>query len=281
VKFVNIEEVVSPIIKEDELDLEQQVLLRNIKELITAIIQGGDRYDDVTRNLWYLMKYTTVNEFMDNSISALEVFHKLADPTLINPNHSEIIQDIFSTMNLTEQMEKLKKELINFNRRSEIARRIITKTHEDINESRAKEEPKEGTERKMRIPKDNRLGDVKRFRKNIEGKTLPPQAQKKFEEEITRYLSIHPQHSESAITRTYLDYLSSLPWNITTEDRIDIKIAKAILDEGHYGMDDIKGRILEFLAVGKLRGAVHGKILCFVGPPGVGKTSIGKYIAKY
>ena len=280
VNFVNVEEVVNATVKEDELDLEQQVLLKNLKEIITKISQSM-RHEELSKNLWYLTQHMTINESIEQCMFFLEHLHNYSDPAIINPNHREMIQDIFATMNLTEQMEKLKKEYLNFTKRIEVIKRIVTKTYEDINEAKAKEEPKEGTTKKMHIPKDNRVEDVKRFRKNIEGKNLTPQAQKKFEEEVNRYLATHPQHSESTIIRTYLDYLSSLPWGITTEDRIDIKKAKEILDEGHYGMDDIKARILEFLAVGKLRGAVHGKILCFFGPPGVGKTSIGRYIAKY
>ena len=88
-------------------------------------------------------------------------------------------------------------------------------------------------------------------------------------------------HSESTISRTYLEYLTALPWGVTSKDRVDIPLAKQILDEGHYAMNDIKQRILELLAVGKLKDKVQGRILCFVGPPGVGKTSIGSSIAKY
>lgn len=87
-------------------------------------------------------------------------------------------------------------------------------------------------------------------------------------------------HSEVQVTRTYLEYLTKLPYGVSSQDNFDIKLAKKILDEGHYGMEDVKKRILEFIAVGKLKNNVHGKILCFVGPPGVGKTSIGESIAK-
>jgi Lon-like ATP-dependent protease len=102
----------------------------------------------------------------------------------------------------------------------------------------------------------------------------------RFEEEVNHYLAMEKHNPESNIIRTYLDILSSLPWGTSTTDSFDIDKAKQILDDGHYGMDDIKQRILEFLAVGKLQNKVQGKILCFVGPPGVGKTSIGESIAK-
>lgn len=89
------------------------------------------------------------------------------------------------------------------------------------------------------------------------------------------------KHSmESNVIRNYLDILTSLPYGISTSENLDIKLAKDILDETHYGMDDVKDRILECIAVGKLKGKIQGKILCFVGPPGVGKTSIGESIAR-
>jgi ATP-dependent Lon protease len=129
--------------------------------------------------------------------------------------------------------------------------------------------------------RDDRVEDVRKFREKLEGKKVPDLIKSKFEEEVGRYLSTDKQHSESNVIRTYLGILSSLPWGVTTEDSIDIENARKILNEGHYGMDDIKQRILELLAVGKLQGKVQGRILCFVGPPGVGKTSIGASIAKY
>lgn len=81
-----------------------------------------------------------------------------------------------------------------------------------------------------------------------------------------------------SVTRTYLDWLTQLPWGVSSTDHLDIEDAIKILDEDHYGMEDIKKRILEFIAVSQLKGSTQGKILCFHGPPGVGKTSIGKPI---
>lgn len=86
-------------------------------------------------------------------------------------------------------------------------------------------------------------------------------------------------HSEVQVTRTYLEYLTKMPYGISAPENFDIKLAQETLDQSHYGMEDVKKRILEFIAVGKLRNTVQGKILCFVGPPGVGKTSIGQSIA--
>lgn len=116
--------------------------------------------------------------------------------------------------------------------------------------------------------------------KNLEGKVVPDHIMKIINEEIKRFLSMEKHHSEVQVTRTYLEYLTKMPYGISTVENFDIKMAKDTLDQSHYGMDDVKKRILEFIAVGKLNNSVHGKILCFVGPPGVGKTSIGQSIAE-
>jgi ATP-dependent Lon protease len=102
---------------------------------------------------------------------------------------------------------------------------------------------------------------------------------KVINEELNRFLGMDKHHSEIQVSRTYLEYLTCLPYGVSTEENFDIHLAKKTLDDTHYGMDDVKNRILEFIAVGKLKHSVQGKILCFVGPPGVGKTSIGESIA--
>jgi Lon-like ATP-dependent protease len=98
---------------------------------------------------------------------------------------------------------------------------------------------------------------------------------------MDRFMSMDKHSMESNVIRNYLDVLTSLPYGISTQENLDIVKAREILNETHYGMEDIKERILECIAVGKLKGKIQGKILCFVGPPGVGKTSIGDSIAKY
>ena len=115
---------------------------------------------------------------------------------------------------------------------------------------------------------------------NMEGKTVPEDVMKVINEEIQRFMQMEKTHSEFQVTKTYLEYLTKMPYGVHSEENFDIRMAKDILDSGHYGMDDVKQRILEFIAIGKLNQSVQGKILCFVGPPGVGKTSIGESIAK-
>ena len=101
-----------------------------------------------------------------------------------------------------------------------------------------------------------------------------------FTEELNKLSLLDNNSSEFSVTRNYLDWLTSIPWGQSSNERFDLSEANLILEQDHYGLDDIKKRILEFIAVSKLRGSVQGKILCFCGPPGVGKTSIARSIAR-
>ena len=128
--------------------------------------------------------------------------------------------------------------------------------------------------------KDEKNIQVERFKKNMEGKNPPDHILKMFKEELDRYIAMDKHSMESNIVRNYLDVLTTLPYGVYTEDNLDINNAKNILEETHYGMESVKQRILECIAVSKLKNKTAGKILCFSGPPGVGKTSIAESIAK-
>jgi ATPase family associated with various cellular activities (AAA) len=108
----------------------------------------------------------------------------------------------------------------------------------------------------------------------------PKEVQDAVEEEIGKLRVLDPASSEYNVTRNYLDWLTSMPWGLFNEESFDVAFGRECLDADHYGLQDVKDRILEFIAVGKLNDQVQGKIICMVGPPGVGKTSIGKSIAR-
>src|SRR5437773_4929932 len=122
--------------------------------------------------------------------------------------------------------------------------------------------------------------EVENYRKKIEEKMIPPESREEIEKQIKRLERSHPDSAETAIIRTYLDWMTGLPWSTLSEDAGDIERARTILDEDHYDIEKVKERILVLLAVHALKKTLKGPILCFVGPPGVGKTSLGRSIAR-
>jgi len=128
--------------------------------------------------------------------------------------------------------------------------------------------------------KDETSIEIEEYKAKIKEKNLPKEALKEAEREIGRLSRMHPSSSEYTVASTYLDWLTSLPWNESTKDKLDIKKARKILDDDHYGLKKPKKRIIEFLAVRKLKPESKGPILCLAGPPGTGKTSLGRSIAR-
>jgi ATP-dependent Lon protease len=122
--------------------------------------------------------------------------------------------------------------------------------------------------------------ELEDYRTKIEKKNLPELAKKEAERELERLSRMHPSSAEYTVSSTYLDWLTALPWNESTQDNLDIKKARKVLDEDHYGLEKPKKRIIEYLAVRKLKPNTKGPILCFAGPPGTGKTSLGHSIAR-
>lgn len=127
--------------------------------------------------------------------------------------------------------------------------------------------------------KDEEQDEIEDLNKRINDAQLPPEAGKAATRELKRLKRMHPSMAEYQVVRTYLEWLSELPWNKESADMLDIEKARKVLNDDHYGLDKVKSRILEFLAVRKLKKDLKGPILCLLGPPGVGKTSLGRSIA--
>ncbi len=127
---------------------------------------------------------------------------------------------------------------------------------------------------------DEKTKEIEEFREKIAKAKIPKEVEKEAEKQLSRLGQMHPDAAEASIIRTYLDWIVELPWSKGTRDKLDIKNAKTILDEDHYNLEKVKDRILEYLGVRKLNKQMKGPILCFVGPPGVGKTSLGRSIAR-
>jgi ATP-dependent Lon protease len=127
---------------------------------------------------------------------------------------------------------------------------------------------------------DDEKVEIEEYRAKIEKKNLPEEAKREAERELARLAKMHPSSAEYTVSATYLDWMTALPWHEKTEDNLDIKKARRVLDEDHYGLEKAKKRIIEYLAVRKLKPETKGPILCFAGPPGTGKTSLGHSIGR-
>lgn len=131
------------------------------------------------------------------------------------------------------------------------------------------------------LGEDGEIGeDIKGYVKKLDSIQMPKEARKEIEKNIDRLKKMHPESAESTVVRNYLDWMLELPWSSSTKDNLNLKRASAILNQDHFGLEKVKERILEYLSVRKLTNKASGPILCFVGPPGVGKTSLGKSIAR-
>lgn len=192
------------------------------------------------------------------------------------------LQGILDTLNLVERLEKVqtlfKHEIevtkLQFNIRERVEENISDQQRDFFLRQQLKEIQKE-----LGMVKDDRDADADLFLERIEKLSLTEEAEQKAEEELNKITTLDPQSAEYGVSRNWLDWLTQLPWGQHSKDILDLKRAQKILDKGHDGLDDVKDRILEFLAVGALKGEISGSIICLVGPPGVGKTSIGRSIA--
>src|SRR3990167_6322671 len=127
---------------------------------------------------------------------------------------------------------------------------------------------------------DEKTEEINEFKKKIADVKMPNEVEKEALKQLDRLAKMHPEAAEATTIRTYLEWMVELPWSKATADNLNIKGAAKVLEEDHYDLEKVKERILEYLAVRKLKAKMKGPILCFVGPPGVGKTSLGKSIAR-
>lgn len=252
----------------DKLPVKTEALMRNIKEML-------DKMSNLGKN---------IAPEMASIISTIE------DPGRI----SDII-----ISNLETKLENAQAVLeeLNYEKRLEIVRDIIKKELEvlevqyDISKQAKTEIDKVQREYLLRqqlkaiqqeLGEDNELSEeISQLRKKIEEKKMSQEAVEEVERNIKRLEKMSPDSAEAATVRNYLEVIADLPWNTFSKDRLDLKKARKVLDEDHYDLDKIKDRIIEYLAVKKLKASkMKGPILCFVGPPGTGKTSLGRSIAR-
>lgn len=229
------------------------------------------------------------NEQMRNFIQFGADFHdlsRLADlAASLTSGDADALQAVLEELSVPERAEKslllLRKEAELVKLQQDIGRRVEEKISKDQRRYFLMEQLR-SIKKELGLEKDDKTALVQKFRERLEPlkEHIPEGAAKVIEEELEKLSALEPASSEFSVTRNYLDWLTALPWGKASEERLDVDTARAVLDEDHYGLTDVKDRILEFIAVGRLRGSTQGKILCLVGPPGVGKTSIGRSIAR-
>lgn len=209
---------------------------------------------------------------------------KLADfAVALTTAGREELQEVLETFDLHSRIDKalllLKKELDLSKLQNSITQKMeqtITKTQRDF----FLREQLKTIKKELGLEKEDKLIDLEKFEARIKKRQVPDDVMTVIREEMDKLSVLEVQSAEYAVCRNYLDWLTIVPWGINSEETHDLAKAKKILEEDHYGLEDIKERILEFISVGKLTGGVKGSIICLVGPPGVGKTSIGKSIAR-
>ncbi len=263
--LVNIEKLVEP--KEEKLTLEVEALMRNVKEQLEKMISLGkmllpdimvivENIDDpgkladlVASNLG--LKVETAQEVLE-----------IADPKERLTKVNEIISKELEVLTMQQKIQASARGEIDKSQRERFLREQLKAIQKELGES------------------DERTEEMNDLRKKVEEAKMPEKVMAEAEKQLKRLERMHPDAAESAVIRSYIETLAELPWSRSTQDNLDINAAKKILDEDHYDLEKVKDRILEYLSVRKLKEKLKGPILCFVGPPGVGKTSLGKSIAR-
>src|SRR6184192_1354841 len=217
------------------------------------------------------------------SVASIEDPARLADTIVAHLGIK--LEDKQTLLEITNPSERLEK-VLGFMRSEieilEVEKRIRTRVKKQMEKTQKEyylNEQMRAIQKELG-EKDEFKNEIQELEEKIKQKKMSAEAREKAEKELKKLKMMSPMSAEATVVRNYIDWIISLPWHEYTEDKLDIKGAEKILEEDHYGLDKVKGRILEYLAVQSLVGHMKGPILCLVGPPGVGKTSLGKSIAR-
>jgi len=270
---------------------------------------------DVTISHWPRLDYTGSP---DDTIRALinEILSTIREVAQINPLFRENVQffsgrldandpyrladfaasvcsagvhpeDLQAILEEKDPEMRLHKALVLLSKEREVSKlqqEIQSKVEEKMSESQRRyflTEQLKSIKKELGMERDDKEAVIEKYRKQLaKYSDIPEEVNKTIEAELDKLSTLEMNSSEYTVTRNYLDWLCGVPWNITSDENFDIRDARKILDRDHYGLDDVKDVILEFIAVGKLKGSIQGQIICLSGPPGTGKTSIAKSVAE-
>ncbi len=248
-----------------ERDLETEALMSNVRNQFVRIL-------DLSPQMPSELKTLAAN-IDDPGV--------LADMVVSNVNITLAErQEILETLEVKKRLEKTLHILTRQVEILELGQKIQAQVRDQMEKSQREYYLREQLRVIQKELGEAEAAEIEELKKKIEEADLPDQVRKEAERELRRLSRMHPSSAEYTVVRNYLDWLLDLPWRKSTEDRLDLKEAQAILDADHYDLEKVKNRILEHLAVRKLKPDTKGPILCFVGPPGVGKTSLGRSIAR-
>ena len=240
-----------------EITLETEALIRNVKEQIDKAVSLGK------------IILPDILVVVEN----LEEPGRLADLIASNLGLKvDVAQEVLETINPISRLKKIGDILSREIELLTVQQKIQTEARGEIDKTQREYFLREQLKaiQKELGEMDERAEEIQDLRKRIEEAKMPEKVAKEAEKQLKRLEKMHPDAAESAVIRTYIDWLVDLPWSKSTQDNLDIAMAKKVLDEDHYNLEKVKERILEYLAVRKLKEKMKGPILCFVGPPGVG-----------
>ena len=263
--LVKVEAIKEPFIT--EITLETEALMRNVREELDRIVSYGKL---LSPDLMFALESVDdpgrladlVASNLDLPVEKAQEILEIQDPIKRLKLLSEVLGKEVQVLSMQARIQSQAKEEMSRSQKEYFLREQMRAIRSELGEV------------------DERTKEFKSLRQKIRRAKMPKEVEKEAFRELNRLEQMHPDAAEASMVRTYLDWLVDMPWSKATADSIDLQKAKKVLDEDHYDLEKVKERILEYLSVRKLKKQMKGPILCFIGPPGVGKTSLGKSIAR-
>jgi len=263
--LVKVENIKDPFVT--EITLETEALMRNVREQLERIVSYGKL---LSPDLMFILESVDdpgrladlVASNLDLTVEKAQEILEILDPVERLKTLNELLGKEVQVLTMQAKIQSQAKEEITKTQREYFLREQMRAIRSELGEV------------------DERTDEIKTLQQKIKKAKMPKEVEKEARRELERLEQMHPDAAEASMVRTYLDWLIDMPWSKATTDNIDLHKAKKVLDEDHYDLEKVKERILEYLSVHKLKKMMKGPILCFIGPPGVGKTSLGKSIAR-